>query len=562
MDIKIWELLAGLGIFLFGIMLLEESVKNLSGRSFKQFIRKYTNSRIKSIFSGAFATAVLQSSSAVSLIVLAFSSAGVLGLESAIGVIIGSNVGTTLTSWIVATIGFKVNIESLALPFIGIGGLGLIFFGKSTRATNVSKLLVGFGFLFMGLDYMKNGMNTFATSFDLQSFSGSSVFFFILIGFAFTAIVQSSSATMAIALSLLHAGIITFHDAAAMVIGINLGTTVTVMLGTLGGQVVKKRVAYSHLIFNVVTSVFMLLTLPWSLKLITITFYLGEDPIIALAVFHTLFNVMGVLLFFPFIKSFAQLVKRLTPEKKNTLARYITTFSTEAPEAAIAAFHQETQRLLFMVLNYTLRSMRVKKSMAKIPADGSMDEQAKKTLPLVYEELKQLEIELYTYTARIQTQPLRHEDATMLNHYLIAVKNTMSVAKIMKDNLHHLEELEQADNELMKKLFETLQHYWITLTSSIVSLVQHSRTAADIATLHNLSKRIEENTSQLTHTITHGIEQKQFTPAEVLHPLAANRAYMLGAELMIHAVKDLMFTLYEMEVYDHLEESTASSESS
>ena len=129
----IWRLLAGLGIFLFGMYLMEESIKKLSGRSFKRLIREYTTGKMKSIFSGIFATSVLQSSSAVSLMILAFVGAGIMSMENAIGVILGSNIGTTVTAWIVATLGFKISIESFALPLIGSGGLGLIFLGHSEK---------------------------------------------------------------------------------------------------------------------------------------------------------------------------------------------------------------------------------------------------------------------------------------------------------------------------------------------------------------------------------------------------------------------------------------------
>ncbi len=126
-NLDIWKLLAGLAIFLFGMTLMEESVRSLSGRAFRRIIRMYTNGRLRSVFSGAMVTALLQSSSAVSLMVLAFVGAGVMSMQNAIGVIMGSNIGTTLTAWIIATIGFKIKIESLALPFIGLGAVGLMF---------------------------------------------------------------------------------------------------------------------------------------------------------------------------------------------------------------------------------------------------------------------------------------------------------------------------------------------------------------------------------------------------------------------------------------------------
>jgi phosphate:Na+ symporter len=168
-SLDIWKLLAGLGIFLFGMFLMEESIKNLAGRSFKGFIRNSTKGILRSVASGTLVTGILQSSSAVSLMVLAFVGAGIMAMENAIGVILGSNLGTTVTAWIVAFFGFKVNIEDYSLPLIGLGGLGLIFLGKSVRYSNISKLLVGFGFLFMGLDYMKTSVEAMTQSFDVSS---------------------------------------------------------------------------------------------------------------------------------------------------------------------------------------------------------------------------------------------------------------------------------------------------------------------------------------------------------------------------------------------------------
>ena len=200
----VWQLLAGLGIFLFGMFLLEESIKELSGRSFKRFIKEYTTGKIRSIFTGISATSFLQSSSAVSLMVLAFVGAGIMSMENAIGVILGSNIGTTVTAWVVAIFGFKINIESFALPLIGIGGLGLIFFNSSPRFVNISKLIVGFGFLFMGLDYMKASMDVFTDSLDVHAIPKYGVLYYLAIGAVITAATQSSSVTIALVLTALN----------------------------------------------------------------------------------------------------------------------------------------------------------------------------------------------------------------------------------------------------------------------------------------------------------------------------------------------------------------------
>ncbi len=249
-NLDIWKLLAGLAIFLFGMTLMEESVRSLSGRAFRRIIRMYTNGRLRSVFSGAMVTALLQSSSAVSLMVLAFVGAGVMSMQNAIGVIMGSNIGTTLTAWIIATIGFKIKIESLALPFIGLGAVGLIVFKPSSKPSLVTRLLIGFGFLFLGLDFMKVSVDNFAQTFNLEHFAGYGMWFYLLVGTVITALMHSSAATIAIVLTALHSGLITFKIGAVMVIGANIGTTVTVLLGAIGGSPTKKRVSLSHLSFN------------------------------------------------------------------------------------------------------------------------------------------------------------------------------------------------------------------------------------------------------------------------------------------------------------------------
>lgn len=208
-SLDIWKLLAGLGIFLFGMFLIEESVKALSGRTFRRIIRKYTNGRLRAVGSGALVTALLQSSSAVSLMVLAFVGAGVMSMQNAIGVIMGSNIGKTLTAWIIATIGFKIKIESLALPFIGLGAVGLILFKPFSKPSLITRLAIGFGFLFLGLDYMKGSVESFTQTFSLDQFPNYGLWFYLLVGTSFTALMPASAATIAIVLTALNSGLIT-----------------------------------------------------------------------------------------------------------------------------------------------------------------------------------------------------------------------------------------------------------------------------------------------------------------------------------------------------------------
>lgn len=332
-----WKFLAGLGIFLFGMHLLEASVKSLSGKTFRRMIRLYTNSTLRAIGSGSLVTAVLQSSSAVSLMVLAFVGAGVLSMENAIGVMMGSNIGTTFTAWIVATLGFKLKIESFAYPLIGIGGIGLIFLGSYPKLLQASKLLIGFGFLFLGLDYMKLSVEGLAQSLNLDRISGFGLWLYLLMGIVITALMQSSSASIAIVLTALNSQLINFNMGVAMVIGANVGTTITVLLGSIGSVQPKKRVGFSHLIFNVVTAVVAFLSLPALVWCIGLFFHIESNNVMGLALFHTLFNILGVVIFFPFIGLLSRFLFKLFPDHKAILTLYIDKTPSEVPDAATMA---------------------------------------------------------------------------------------------------------------------------------------------------------------------------------------------------------------------------------
>ena len=379
-SLNIWKLLAGLGIFLFGMLLIEESVKALSGRTFRRIIRQYTNGRLRAIGSGAMVTALLQSSSAVSLMVLAFVGAGVMSMQNAIGVIMGSNIGTTLTAWIIATIGFKIKIESLALPFIGLGAVGLILFKPSTKPSLITRLLIGFGFLFLGLDFMKGSVESFTQTFSLDQFPSYGLWFYLLVGTFFTALMQASAATIAIVLTALNSGLINFNIAAVMVIGANIGTTITVLLGAIGGVQAKKRVSLSHLIFNVVTGGAAFLGLPAMVWLISYFVDIGTSSLTGLALFHTLFNILGVILFLPFLGLLSRFLVRIFPDHKAILTVYLDQTPTEITDAATAALRKEIDHLLQECQLYILRLLQIDEKLV-FDADLPFEVNRRKKIP-------------------------------------------------------------------------------------------------------------------------------------------------------------------------------------
>jgi len=292
----IWiHALASLGLLLFGMFYLEARIKESVGRSFKMWVRRATGTNMRSLLMGVGATTFFQSSSVVSLMALSLIGAGIISLENAIAIIFGSNIGTTATSWIIALVGFKVDVGVLAYIMLAIGGIGGVMTEESSRLKHIFGIIVGFGLIFLGLEGMKNDVTIFSNTFDMAKYADLNPYLFSIVGFLLTAIIQSSSASMAIAQSMLFGHVISFEMAAAFVIGSNVGTTVTVMLGAIGGTPDKKRTAIAHLFFNFSTGVVALLLLFPLVSLVNFM-SISDNEVVNIALFHTVFNFLGVLL--------------------------------------------------------------------------------------------------------------------------------------------------------------------------------------------------------------------------------------------------------------------------
>lgn len=547
-----WEFLAGLGIFMFGMFLLEESIRNLSGRAFKGFIRKYTENTVKAVLTGTFATAILQSSSSVTLMVLAFTGAGIMSLQNGIGVVLGSNLGTTLTSWIVATLGFKISIEALALPFIGIGGLGLIFLGKSAKGSNISKLSVGFGFLFMGLDYMKRSIEAIASDDLLQMIPDYGSLMYVLVGFVLTAALQSSSASMAVVLSALYSGLLNYTDATAMVIGTNLGTTVTVMLGAVGGSTVKKRVGLGHFLFNAITAIIAIILLPLLTRLVFDVMGLSSDPVMGLAMFHTIFNLMGVLLFVPFLPLFAKLLEKAVPEKRIETSVFISKTTPDVPEAAIESMRQEVSGLIQRTMEHNLNILRIDpKLVFTITTSGVRRE--KDTIEQQYTHAKLLQAELYAFAAQVQGQELNEDEASLLNRLISSVRYAISAAKTMKDVKRDIDELEDSDNVLLNDRYADFRRKMIENYMHLELVLREDEELENLPRLVKTMKRIMAEDTQLMHELMQGLKEHHIPSDWISVLLSANRAFTLSARQMLLAVKDLKLSAQDAGLFDNLE---------
>ena len=551
MNLDFWKLLAGLGIFLFGMLLIEESVKALSGRAFRRIIRVYTNGRLRSIGSGALVTSLLQSSSAVSLMVLAFVGAGVMNMENAIGVIMGSNIGTTLTAWIIATIGFKVKIEALALPFIGMGALGLIFFKPASKPFLVIKLLMGFGFLFLGLDFMKVSVENFTQTFSLERFPDYGLWFYLIIGTLITALMQASAATIAIVLTALSTGLITFNIGAAMVIGANIGTTITVLLGAIGGVQAKKRVSLSHLIFNVVTGGVAFAALPALVWVVTIFVDIRSDSLMGLALFHTVFNILGVVLFFPFLGPFSRFLTRIYPDYKTILTVYLDQTPPEITDAATAALRKETGHLLEECQLYNLRLLRIdEKLVFDVDLPFENNRKKKYTLDDLYENIKLLHAEIFTFYSKIQMNKLDETEAKELERLIYASRNMMNSIKNFKGVRHNMDEFDGSDNVYLNTQYKLFRKRLIELYHNMSRILNMEDKQAQYQSLLTTFAQIEEGDNNFIKNTLDAVAGKKVQDMEIASLLLVNRLFTQSCRMQIYSMKDLLLSQEQVNDFD------------
>ncbi len=547
----IWSLLAGLGMFLFGMFILEESIKALSGKAFKKLIRQYTDGRLRAIRSGALVTAILQSSSAVSLMVLAFVGAGVMSMENAIAVMMGSNIGTTFTAWIVATLGFKVKIDTFALPFIGLGGMGMIFFSSTPKLMQAGRLLIGFGLLFLGLDYMKDSVDNLAASVDLSHIPDYGLWLYLVVGALLTALMQSSSASIAIVLTALNSGLITFNMGVALVIGANIGTTITVLLGSIGGVQSKKRVAVSHLVFNVGAGLIAYFTIPVFVWFIKIFIEVGSNSVIALALYHTLFNITGVLIFFPFISLLARTLVRLYPDRRTVVTVYIDKTPMEVTDAATDALQEEVKHMLEECQLYNLRLLNIdEKLVFDHDTPFQKNAQMRLTNERLYDQIKLLHSDIFAFYSKIHTQEMEESDVKRSERIIYASRNIMNSIKNFKDIKHNLDEFDASENIYLNTQYKLFRRRLVDVYHEMNKILEMKNQEEQYRKLLSTFVHVEEDDKRLITETMQAVSDKKIHELEIASILLVNRLFTMSCRLQIFSLKDLLLTPEQVNDFD------------
>jgi phosphate:Na+ symporter len=435
MEFDLWRPLAGLGLFLFSMSVIENALEAVSGRSFRRFLRRNTDHPIKGILSGTLATAVLQSSSLVGLMMLALVGAGVVRMRNALSVIFGANLGTTMTGWIVATIGFKLQLDALSYPLIALGGLAAILVNDGGLRQS-ARIVFALGLLLMGLELMKGAVGDVGQIINLGDLQEFNAFQFLLFGIVFSALVQSSSATMMVTLSALHGGVIELSAAAAVVIGADLGTTVTLILGALKGSAAKKRVATGHFLFNLASDI-----IAFGIRgpLLAAIALLGLSDVLALAAFHSAFNLFGIALFTPFIGRFADWLEHRFEDEDTSVNHHLAAEALGVPEAAVEAIQLETNHLLGRVI---CQNLRIPEPPLNLPPGDlpvglqtatAIASELGRSFRDAYDATKRLEGETIRFVTQAQVASLQQDQSDAISQCQLIVREAIHASKSLKD---------------------------------------------------------------------------------------------------------------------------------
>lgn len=526
------EISAGIALLLFGMVILEEGFKVFAKGSLQKIIKNATNTLSKSIGIGALVTALMQSSSLVSVITISFISAGLITLSAGIGIIFGANIGTTSTAWLVAVFGLKIKVSAFAMPMLVFGVL--FTFQKKKWQKGLGNVLLGLGLFFLGIHYMKEGFEVFNQYLDLSQYAVTGfkgVLLYALLGIVVTAILQSSSATLALILTALAADQITYENALALAVGSNVGTTITAVIGSIGANIAGKRLAMAHLIFNLITGILaLLLIFPLARFVDFISKNFGiatTDYTLKLAVFHTIFNVFGVLIMLPFLnKLTVWLTKYIvsTNAKDIDQPKFLNENVIKVPESMLSSVVKETKHLfenaLFEIVTHAMNVHRTdvlsglkpknitKKSTKEIAIDVSQS---------YYDKVKTIYSKIIAYSTTAQAnldlsnaQHQRLSELKTANRKMVEVIKTLLVLRPnITGSLH-------TENKYIKKEYNKFRRKIIKVWQLLLAVREGSERLGkeNYKKLQKLKTEAKESNKIGSNSIDKLIRKQLITPEE------------------------------------------------
>jgi len=502
---------AGVAIFLFGMLSLEEGFKTFSAGALEKILKASTNNVAKSMTFGVIATSIMQSSSLVSVITISFLSAGLLELASGIGIIFGANLGTTTGAWLVAGFGLKVNLSAYAMPMLVFGII--LVFQRAKTLRGAGYVLAGLGFLFLGIHYMKDGFESFGQTIDLAQYTMSGyagVLIFTGIGVAATVVMQSSHATLVLILAALATQQISYENALALAIGSNVGTTVTAIIGSLGASTDGKRLAVAHLAFNVVTGVLaiagiyqLMVAVEWISARLGIA---ADNYTLQLAVFHSLFNLIGIVVMLPLLGRLVRFVEKLVVSEQVEIERpiYLSGASIEIRDAAVEAVKKESIRLYDLAEGVITDGLSIQRD--ALESEEKLKHVLRKSTDVIDEDiddlyerkLKALYGAIVEYVIQSRGGYAKGRMKEELNSYRQAGQHVIEAVKGVKHLRKNLTRSLRSDDLVVRKEYDRLRKLILKVLRDIGVARTADAGSRSVLPLDRLKLEIEEKTRQFS----------------------------------------------------------------
>ncbi len=530
-DLKV--IAAGVSIFLFGMLFLEQGFTAFTGGVLEKILRRSTRGLLRSHLFGIVSTSLMQSSSLVSVITISFLSAGLIDLTSGIGIIFGANIGTTTGAWLMAGFGMKVKISAYAMPMI-IFGLVLVFQDRK-ELKGAGNILAGLGFLFLGIHYMKEGFEAYRESIDLAAYAMEGLpglLVFSGLGVLATVVMQSSHATLMLIIAALAAGQITYDNALALAIGANIGTTITAILGSISSNIAGKRLAMAHLIFNTVTAAIAIAfmgqfrdAVDWIATQVGLA---HDDWTMKLAVFHTLFNVVGVVVMRPFIRPLVTGLERsirtgaATDQQRAQGLRptYLNDSALLLPDTALEVLLKEAANLFdnaFEIVAHALNLHRTDILMAR-PIDEVVAEARTPfhidVVQRYHDSVKSLYSAIIEYVTRASASG-RFTPDQLEQFYSVRIvcRNIAEVVKDVSELRSNINVYMTSDNRHMRREYDKIRSNLASVLRRIYRIRDSRDEALIVLTLRELEEDIARSDVLANGTVDQLVREGAITPA-------------------------------------------------
>ncbi|NCA87679.1 MAG: Na/Pi cotransporter family protein [Gammaproteobacteria bacterium] len=516
------QIAAGVAIFLFGMLFLEDGFKAYTGGVLEKILKRTTDKLWKSMTFGVISTSIMQSSSLVSVITISFLSAGLIGLTAGIGIVFGANLGTTTGAWLIAGFGLKIDIAAYAMPMLVFGII--LAFQSSKTAKGMGYILAGLGFLFLGIHHMKEGFETFKETIDLSQFAVpgfAGLLLYTGIGIFATVVMQSSHATLVITITALAAGQITYENALALAIGANIGTCITAILGAISANVDGRRLAAAHLIFNVTTGVVAIVLMNQILVVVDwIAAHIGiaaDDWTLKLSIFHSLFNTLGILIMVPLMGNLVKVLHQIFPQPKADLVAplYLNEAVTEFPDTLVETVRKEVLHLYDNAFEVLAHGLNLHRHDIRSDADLiELTQQPEKLMEFDIDDIygrkvKVLYNAIVEFTSRTQADlPQEH----MERIYVLreAARDIVEAIKDVKHMRKNLVTYIVSDNPSIKAEYNKIRAQLGEILRELTTL-RDAGEAADLVALDGLRLQMEENDVTLNGDLDRLIREGRIT---------------------------------------------------